>query len=80
MRSRFDWCGTSWTIVEVTPDRRRLKFGARTSRSRAFGLVMAPDAALAFSARHDLAALIVSRAAAGGLEERLSPALRAMLD
>ncbi|MEW6389055.1 MAG: FAD:protein FMN transferase [Pseudomonadota bacterium] len=42
--------------------------------------VMAPDAALAFSARHDLAALIVSRAAAGGLEERLSPALRAMLD
>ncbi|WP_167535163.1 FAD:protein FMN transferase [Caulobacter segnis] len=42
--------------------------------------VMAPDAALAFAAKHDLAALIVSRAAAGGLEERLSPALRAMLD
>lgn len=42
--------------------------------------VMAPDAALAFAARHDLAALIVSRAASGGLEERLSPALRAMLD
>lgn len=42
--------------------------------------VMAPDAALAFAAKHDLAALIVSRAATGGLEERLSPALRAMLD
>ncbi|WP_201723039.1 FAD:protein FMN transferase [Caulobacter sp. X] len=42
--------------------------------------VMAPDAALAFAAQHDLAALIVSRAASGGLEERLSPALRAMLD
>ncbi len=42
--------------------------------------VMAPDAALAFAAKHDLAALIVSRAASGGLEERLSPALRAMLD
>jgi FAD:protein FMN transferase len=41
--------------------------------------VMAPDAALAFAAAHDLAALIVSRAP-GGLEERLSPALRAMLD
>jgi thiamine biosynthesis lipoprotein len=42
--------------------------------------VMAPDAALTFAAKHDLAALIVSRAASGGLEERLSPALRAMLD
>lgn len=42
--------------------------------------VMAPDAALAFAAGHDLAALIVSRAPAGGLEERLSPALQAMLD
>ncbi|MDR6624129.1 thiamine biosynthesis lipoprotein [Caulobacter segnis] len=42
--------------------------------------VMAPDAALAFAARNDLAALIVSRAVSGGLEERLSPALRAMLD
>lgn len=41
--------------------------------------VMPPDAALAFAARHDLAALIVSRSA-DGLEERLSPALRAMLD
>jgi thiamine biosynthesis lipoprotein len=41
--------------------------------------VIAPDAALAFAAEHDLAALIVSRAA-GGLEERLSPALQAMLD
>lgn len=41
--------------------------------------VMSPDAALAFAAAHDLAALIVSRGA-GGLEERLSPALRAMLD
>jgi len=41
--------------------------------------VMAPDAALAFAAEHDLAALIVSRKA-GGLEERLSPALQAMLD
>jgi len=41
--------------------------------------VMAPEAALAFAAEHDLAALIVSRGA-GGLEERLSPALRAMLD
>lgn len=41
--------------------------------------VMAPDAALAFAAQHDLAALIVSRGPAG-LEERLSPALRAMLD
>jgi thiamine biosynthesis lipoprotein len=42
--------------------------------------VMAPDAAMAFSAQHDLAALIVSRGASGGLEERLSPALRTMLD
>lgn len=41
--------------------------------------VMGPDAALAFAARHDLAALIVSRGATG-LEERLSPALQAMLD
>lgn len=41
--------------------------------------VMPPDAALAFAARHDLAALIVSRGP-DGLEERLSPALRAMLD
>jgi len=41
--------------------------------------VMAPDAALAFAAAHDLAALIVSRGASS-LEERLSPALRAMLD
>ena len=41
--------------------------------------VMGPDAALAFAAEHDLAALIVSRGSAG-LEERLSPALQAMLD
>jgi thiamine biosynthesis lipoprotein len=41
--------------------------------------VMAPDAALAFAAEHDLAALIVSRSA-DGLEERLSPSLQAMLD
>lgn len=41
--------------------------------------VMAPDAALAFAAEHDLAALIVSRGG-HGLEERLSPALQAMLD
>jgi thiamine biosynthesis lipoprotein len=41
--------------------------------------VMAPDTALAFAAEHDLAALIVSRDASG-LQERLSPALRAMLD
>jgi len=41
--------------------------------------VMPPDAALAFAAEHDLAALIVSRGP-GGLEERLSPALQAMLD
>ena len=42
--------------------------------------VMPPDAALTFAAKHDLAALIVSRAPHGGLEERLSPALQAMLD
>lgn len=42
--------------------------------------VMAPEAALAFATKHDLAALIVSRAASGGLEERLSPTLRTMLD
>ncbi|HJV43430.1 FAD:protein FMN transferase [Caulobacter sp.] len=42
--------------------------------------VMAPEPALAFAVRHDLPALIVSRDASGGLEERLSPALRAMLD
>ncbi len=42
--------------------------------------VMGPDAALAFAAQHDLAALIVSRAAHGSVEERLSPALQAMLD
>lgn len=41
--------------------------------------VMGPDAALAFAAQHDLAALIVSKGP-GGLEERLSPALQAMLD
>jgi thiamine biosynthesis lipoprotein len=41
--------------------------------------VMPPDAALAFADAQDLAALIVSRGS-GGLEERLSPALRAMLD
>lgn len=41
--------------------------------------VMAPDAALAFAAEHGLAALIVSKGP-GGLEERLSPALQAMLD
>ncbi|WP_419252199.1 FAD:protein FMN transferase [Caulobacter sp. ErkDOM-YI] len=41
--------------------------------------VMGPDAALAFATAHDLPALIVSRAAKG-LEERLSPALLAMLD
>uniref|UniRef100_UPI0025D489D1 FAD:protein FMN transferase n=1 Tax=uncultured Caulobacter sp. TaxID=158749 RepID=UPI0025D489D1 len=41
--------------------------------------VMPPDVALAFAAEHDLAVLIVSRSA-NGLEERLSPALRAMLD
>jgi thiamine biosynthesis lipoprotein len=41
--------------------------------------VMGPDDALAFAAEHDLAALIVSRSA-DGLDERLSPALQAMLD
>jgi thiamine biosynthesis lipoprotein len=41
--------------------------------------VMGPDAALAFATAHDLPALIVSKAAKG-LEERLSPALQAMLD
>jgi thiamine biosynthesis lipoprotein len=41
--------------------------------------VMAPDAALAFAAAHGLAALIVSDGPRG-LEERLSPALAAMLD
>jgi thiamine biosynthesis lipoprotein len=40
---------------------------------------MGPDDALAFAAEHDLAALIISRSA-DGLEERLSPALQAMLD
>jgi len=41
--------------------------------------VMAPDTAVSFAAEHGLAALIVSRSP-GGLEERLSPALQAMLD
>ncbi|ATC34376.1 FAD:protein FMN transferase [Caulobacter vibrioides] len=41
--------------------------------------VMPPEQALAFAAAHDLAALIVSRGPSG-LEERLSPALQAMLD
>jgi thiamine biosynthesis lipoprotein len=41
--------------------------------------VMAPDAALAFATAHDLAAMILARGPAG-LEERLSPALLAMLD
>lgn len=41
--------------------------------------VMAPDAALAFAAEHGLAALIRTRGR-DGLEERLSPALAAMLD
>jgi thiamine biosynthesis lipoprotein len=41
--------------------------------------VMTPEAALAFAAAHDLAALIVSRSGTA-LEERLSPALQAMLD
>uniref|UniRef100_B0SWQ8 FAD:protein FMN transferase n=1 Tax=Caulobacter sp. (strain K31) TaxID=366602 RepID=B0SWQ8_CAUSK len=41
--------------------------------------VMAPDAALAFAAAHGLAALILANGA-HGLEERLSPALEAMLD
>lgn len=42
--------------------------------------VMAPDAALAFAAEHSLAAMILARGAADSLEERLSPALAAMLD
>jgi len=42
--------------------------------------VMGPDAALAFARAHNLAALIVSRGAGEGLQERLSPALMAMLD
>ena len=41
--------------------------------------VMPPDAALAFAAERDLAALIVSRGPTG-LDERLSPTLLAMLD
>lgn len=41
--------------------------------------VMGPDAALTFAATHDLPALIVSRRGKN-LEERLSPALQAMLD
>ena len=41
--------------------------------------VMGPDAALTFATAQDLPALIVSRKGAG-LEERLSPALSAMLD
>ncbi|WP_419318102.1 FAD:protein FMN transferase [Caulobacter sp. ErkDOM-E] len=41
--------------------------------------VMGPETALAFAAAHDLPVLIVIRAAKG-LEERLSPALLAMLD
>jgi thiamine biosynthesis lipoprotein len=41
--------------------------------------VMTPDAALAFAATHGLAAMILSRGPKG-LEERLSPALTAMLD
>jgi thiamine biosynthesis lipoprotein len=46
--------------------------------------VMDPDAALAFAAGHGLAALILAASSRGegayGLEERLSPALAAMLD
>ena len=41
--------------------------------------VMTPDAALAFAADHDLAAMILAQGP-HGLEERLSPALSAMLD
>ena len=41
--------------------------------------VMAPDAALAFAAEHGLAVLILAEGPSG-LEERLSPALTAMLD
>ena len=45
--------------------------------------VMAPDAALAFATEHGLAAMILARGplgVSGGLEERLSPALSAMLE
>jgi thiamine biosynthesis lipoprotein len=45
--------------------------------------VMPPDAALAFATAHGLAAMILANGplgASGGLEERLSPALSAMLD
>jgi thiamine biosynthesis lipoprotein len=45
--------------------------------------VMSPDAALAFAAEHGLAVMILARGplgVSGGLEERLSPALSAMLD
>jgi thiamine biosynthesis lipoprotein len=41
--------------------------------------VMGPAAALAFAAETGLAALVVSRTEAG-LEERLSPALTALVD
>jgi thiamine biosynthesis lipoprotein len=41
--------------------------------------VMEPDAALAFATQHGLAAMILAHGAAG-LEERLSPALSAMLE
>jgi thiamine biosynthesis lipoprotein len=41
--------------------------------------VMGPQEALAFATTHALPALIVSRSATG-LQERLSPALSAMLD
>jgi len=41
--------------------------------------VMPPDLALAFAVEHDLAAMILSRTGEA-FEERLSPALRAMLD
>lgn len=41
--------------------------------------VMAPDAALGFATEHGLAAMILAHGPAG-LEERLSPALAAMLD
>ena len=41
--------------------------------------VMAPDPALAFATAHGLAALVLAQGPAG-LEERLSPALAAMLD
>jgi hypothetical protein len=51
-------------------ERRRLGHGPDGDGTRA---------ALAFAPAHDLAALIVSKAAKG-LEERLSPALQAMLD